>query len=893
VKVQFSVKYHTNWGETVRVKLTLFYKGGKHTELCRLETADGESWKGEASITKKEVLSFEYQYVICKDDVTVREEWNFAPRVCTVDKARTVTFHDAWRDVPADVHFYSSAFTRCIHPYTPDKTYIPVFDHTLILKTSAPGLKREEQLAVLGNQPGLGNWQSNQYLPMVNTQPCEWQLSLNADGLRFPLEYKFVVINKDTHELVEWEQGDNRVIFDPDMTERETVVYDEAPVRLSERKWKGAGTVIPVFSLRSAESWGIGDFRDMKKMVDWLVHTHQHILQVLPVNDTILNHNWMDSYPYNAISVYALQPMYINPTAMGYLREASVMQNFLKRANELNALPQIDFEAVMALKFEYFERYYEEQWNNISADRGFLDFVEECGAWLRPYAAFCYLKDKYHTGNFEHWEEFSEFDAAQISAFFRPEHPYYKEVLYYCYLQYVAHLQLSDATGYARRHGVVVKGDIPIGVCHDSADAWAEPYYFNRDKQTGAPPDDFSVNGQNWGFPTYNWECILQDDGAWWKRRFHQMARYFDAYRIDHVLGFFRIWEIPEHSVHGLLGQFVPALPLTVEEIEAYGLPFQKERFTQPYITDAILQHLFGEHADYVKRSFLTFKGSGTYALRRAFDTQRKVQVYFHDKEDADSVRLRDGLYSLISNVLFVEDREDVNLYHPRIVAQNDFLYKSLTPREQEAFNRLYEDYFYHRHSRFWYDQAMRKLPMLVACSGMLACAEDLGMVPECVPWVMDDLRILTLEIQRMPKAFGVEFAHTENYPYRSVCTISTHDMSTLRGWWEEDYAKTNRFYREVLQKDGDAPRTAPGWICEEVVARHLFSPSMLTLISWQDWMSMDEAHRFPDVDAERINVPANPRHYWRYRMHISLEELMSLTSLNEKIKELISNSGR
>ncbi len=893
MKVLFYVKYHTNWGETVRVKLTLYYKGGKHTEFCLLETQDGETWRGELSISKKEILSFEYQYVIWRDNAVVREEWNFVPRTCAADKSRTLVFHDAWRDVPEAVHFYSSAFTRCIHPFMESHAYIPVFDHTLLLKVSAPGLKRGEQVAVLGNQPGLGNWQVNQYLPMVNTQPCEWQLSLNADGLRYPLEYKFVVINTDTHELVEWEQGDNRIISDPGMTERETVVYDEAPVRAEERKWKGAGTVIPVFSLRSNDSWGIGDFRDMKKMVDWLVHTHQHVLQVLPVNDTILNHNWMDSYPYNAISVYALQPMYINPLDMGYLREASVMQKFMKRAAELNALPQIDFEAVMALKFEYFETYYGEQWKQISVDRAFLNFVEECRTWLLPYAVFCFLKKKYKTGNFAHWEEYSEYDAAQVAEFLKPEHSNYKEVLYYCYLQYVAHLQLSDATAYARKHGVVVKGDIPIGVCHDSADAWSEPHYFNRDKQTGAPPDDFSVNGQNWGFPTYNWDRILQDDGAWWKRRFHQMARYFDAYRIDHVLGFFRIWEIPEHSVHGLLGQFVPALPLTVEEIESYGLTFRKELYTEPYITDEILFKIFGEHSEYVKRSFLDFKRPGMYALRRAFNTQRKVQVYFHGREDADSIRLRDGLYSLISNVLFVEDREEVNYYHPRIVAQNDFLYKSLTAQEQEAFNRLYEDYFYHRHSRFWYDQAMRKLPMLVACSGMLACAEDLGMVPECVPWVMNDLRILTLEIQRMPKAFGVEFAHTEEYPYRSVCTISTHDMSTLRGWWEEDYEKTNRFFHEVLQKDGDAPHTAPGWICEEVVARHLFSPSMLTLISWQDWMSMDEVHRFPDVETERINVPANPRHYWRYRMHISLEELMSLTSLNNKIKELIANSGR
>ena len=175
----------------------------------------------------------------------------------------------------------------------------------------------------------------------------------------------------------------------------------------------------------------------------------------------------------------------------------------------------------------------------------------------------------------------------------------------------------------------------------------------------------------------------------------------------------------------------------------------------------------------------------------------------------------------------------------------------------------------------------------------MLVCSEDLGMVPDCVPWVMEQLQILSLEIQRMPKNPQHEFGHVWEYPYRSVCTISTHDMATLRGWWEEDYEQTCRYYNQVLGHWGEVPTAAPGWVCEEIVRNHLECPSLLCILSFQDWLSMDEEIRYPNVDAERINVPANPRHYWRYRMHLTLEELMKSNKFNEKMKEMIDAAGR
>ena len=455
------------------------------------------------------------------------------------------------------------------------------------------------------------------------------------------------------------------------------------------------------------------------------------------------------------------------------------------------------------------------------------------------------------------------------------------------------HIQLLEAGNYARQKGIIFKGDIPIGISRNSVEAWIEPYYFNMNGQAGAPPDPFSDKGQNWGFPTYNWDVMEQDNYQWWQKRFRKMAEYFTAYRIDHILGFFRIWEIPSHSVHGLLGQFAPALPMGVEEIESFGLHFQKDFMTRPFINEDILWRMFGEKAGYIKETFLQHSHDDIWEMRPEFDTQRKVEAWFAGKKDVESCNMKEGIYALISNVLFVPDRKNPSTYHPRITVQSDFIYERLNDSEKEAFNRLYNHYYYQRHNQFWYGEAMKKLPMLTQCTSMLVCGEDLGMVPDCVPWVMEQLQILSLEIQRMPKNPEHEFGHLWEYPLRSVCTISTHDMATLRGWWEEDMQLTANYYNRVLGHWGEVPAQAPGWVCEEIIRQHLQCPSLLAILSFQDWLSMDEELRYPDADAERINVPANPRHYWRYRMHLTLEDLMKNGKFNNKLRSMIDENNR
>lgn len=906
--LHFTINYYTHPEEKLYLNFTeVNAEGNRITSKYPLSSSDNRQWE-VVIVSGRDTVSFEYFYSLDVDGEEARIEWNEDKRTfdCrTWDDKKTVLFRDAWYDLSPYSYLWSSAFTRCWAARPLSEVPLLPFVDVVELRVSVPFVKEGEEVAISGNIPELGQWKPALALPLNEFQRNEWQirLPLSAVALYKNIEYKLIIRDSRTKDVLQWEEGSNRRLSVPDSA-CDCLVEDlREPVFSNVDKKKVAGVVIPVFSLRSERSYGVGDFGDLKRLVDWAAVTGMHVIQLLPVNDTTLTHTWMDSYPYNCISIYALHPQYLDISQLSTVRNHRKQKEFEEQRRLLNALPQVDYEAVNRLKSAYMHELYQQEGKSVLKSGAFLQFFEQNKSWLMPYAAFCFLRDTFGTPDFKRWPEYSRYTAADIRRLctLPPERKESSSIAYYYYVQYYLSSQLSEACDYARRNGVVLKGDIPIGISRESVETWMEPYYFNMDSQAGAPPDPFSEKGQNWGFPTYNWSSMLADKCRWWVNRFRHMSHYFDAYRIDHILGFFRIWDIPLSSVYGLLGQFSPSLPLSVDDIERYGLKFRKEAFTSPYITADILRQLFGERATAVAKTFLSKDDKGVYHFQEAFNTQRKLQAFFQHNAESwfhallqDEIRdIEEKLYALAGNVLFVEDRHRKGSFHPRIAAQNDLAFNYLLDAgEKAAFNRLYNDYYYHRHNDFWYRSAYKKLPRLVQSTRMLVCGEDLGMIPGCVPGLMHDLRILSLEIESMPKHDGL-FADVLKNPYLSVCTIATHDMPTFREWWEEDRGRTQIYYHDILQQGGEAPQVATGAVCEAVIRRHLQSPSMLCLLSWQDWLSMDEALRNPDVHAERINVPAESRHYWRYRMHLTLEQLLDSHSFNARIKGMIEQAGR
>ena len=899
MNILLHIIYSTRFGEELVLNLITGKEYGITTSTpYRMRTADGNTWTCDMRLDVRKGDHIDYFYCVVRgEDNVVRSEWRVEPHRLEINAVNgdNIVVYDHWIDMPEDSYLYTSAFTDCIRRRR--TSIVPLSDYpvTVRLKVRAPQLAGNQRLMIVGNEAVLGEWDTFKAVPMIEHNFNEWIVDIDATQLSSSsFDFKFIAVNIADSADVVWENSMNRRVGLPVyLSDGGVVVYELDRADFPIYNVRCAGTLVPVFSLRSKTSFGVGDFGDLKKMINWVAATKQRVLQLLPVNDTTTTHTWTDSYPYSCISIFALHPQYADLSSLPQIEDIDRRNEFEELRKELNALPQIDYERVNNAKNEYLHILFEQEGKAVMATAEFKKFFTDAARWLVPYAQYCTLREKYGTADFSKWPDHNSFDDADRAALTSPHTAAYKDTAYYYYVQFILNRQMAEAHDYARAHGVILKGDIPIGVSRYGCDVWQEPRYFNLNGQAGAPPDDFSVNGQNWGFPTYNWDEMLKDGCRWWIHRFANMAKFFDAYRIDHVLGFFRIWEIPIDSVHGLLGQFSPALGMTREEIEAYGLHFQEELFTTPFITDWVLDRMFGGRAQYVREHFIEPSHDGRYRMRAEYDTQRKVEAAFAGATDKAELDLRDGLYALISDVLFVRDHKDPNKFHPRISVQFDYIYESLYDSDKYLFNKIYNDYYYRRNNQFWYREAMNKLPKIVEATRMLVCAEDLGMVPDCVSWVMNELKILSLELQSMPKDPSVRFGVLSRNPYRSVCTISSHDTPTLRQWWDEDQARTQDYFNNVLQKYGAAPHPLPGWLARDIISRHLLCPSMLCILSIQDWLGIDENIRLADADAERINIPANPHHYWRYRMHLNIEDLIERLDFNQNITDLVKESGR
>lgn len=890
MQIQFNIHFKTLWGEI----MCLMLRGadnsiGVSTECVAMQCNERSEWSVSVHVDKVE--SIHYQYAIKKLDNTLCVEFGEERTLfLNQKKTKTIAF-DSWRSPYGNSPFVTTAFKDCFFKRTPIVEKKLTANDNFILNFNCPQLEPTKYLAIIGNQDVIGNWDVTKKVRLNETHSPLYSVSFKSSEINFPLEYKYLLVDSLTDEIVMWEEGQNRFVWHAGATET-TILNDENFNGLAS-SWKTSGVAIPVFSLRSDEGFGIGEFNDLKKMVDWAKKTGQRIIQTLPINDTISYHTNADSYPYNAVSVYALHPIYLHLESLGTLKSQKQNDYFNAKKLELNSLNFVDYKNVIKIKWEYFRAIYNQEAKVIFDSPDYQSFFHSNKEWLVPYAVFSYLRDLYATPDFSIWPNYRIYNSDEVSELTSLN---FDEIALYYFLQYHLHKQLVEVHDYAKSNGIAFKGDIPIGVSPLSVDAWVDPQLFNLQVQAGAPPDDFSATGQNWGFPTYNWELMEKDGFQWWKKRFQKLAEYFDAYRIDHILGFFRIWEIPIEDVWGLKGCFHPALPFTKTELNDKGLYWDEDRYLKPYLKEHVLYETFGEYTQEIIQKYLEISGWQSFKFKFEYNSQRKIEEYFEktlEKISEKEAFIRDGLYMLHSEVIFVTDLHDANKFHPRISMHSSATFRDLPENTRRLLDQIYIDYFYHRHNEYWKQQAMKKLPALIKATNMLVCGEDLGMVPDSVPEVMNALEVLTLEIQRMPKKPHQEFGLPSEAPYRSVCTTSTHDMNPIRAWWEEDRALTQRYYNNVLWLEGEAPTTCESWIAERIITQHLDSNAMLIILPWQDWMSIEEELCLENPVDERINVPSNPDNFWCYRMHISLDQLLNEDKFNSRLKKMIKESGR
>lgn len=896
MRLQFYLRFTTSFGQS----LWISDNGELGTDLIKgaipMNYLNDQFWTASIKIDKEEASSFHYKYILRNADGEIIPEFGKDRSIEVPEHGiKEIELIDTWNHAGEyENAFYSAPFAGILLKRPASKTAVKTKEKfTHIFKVKAPLLKSNECVCIGGSAKEMGEW--DMVKPVLLTKEENWwACKLDLSEETFPLAYKYGVYNKKEKLFTGFENGDNRILF-AEPEKKKLIVLHDGFVHLSNTTWKGSGVAIPVFSLRSKKSFGVGEFADLKLLADWAKSVGLKLIQILPVNDTTANHSWSDSYPYAAISAFALHPLFINLEKTAGKSNAVLIKPLAEKQKQLNDLASVDYVEVVKTKLEVLNQVFNTVTDDFFDEEGYRNFFKSNKHWLMPYAAFCYLRDKYQTADFSNWQEFAVYNKKSVEKLTAKNSAAYREISFHYFVQYHLHKQLKEAVDYCHKKGIVLKGDIPIGVYRYGCDTWVHPDLYNLEFQAGAPPDDFAVKGQNWGFPTYNWKKMQEGHFEWWRRRFEQMSNYFDAFRIDHILGFFRIWSIPIDAVEGIMGHFVPAIPVHINEFGERGMWFDHHRLCKPFINDGVVDEIFGDLSGKIKANFLIRKEYGLYDLKPEYDTQRKVEAYMATlEEDEDNERLKTGLFDLISNVILFEERgSDGKQYHFRIGMEKTISYRYLDNEQKRKLYELYVNYFFQRQDNFWMKEAMHKLPYLKRATNMLICGEDLGMVPHCVPDVMKQLGILSLEIQRMPKKIDTEFFSPGDAPYMSVITPSTHDMSTIRGWWEEERTKINSFYRHVLGHIDTPPQYCEPWINRAIVIQHLYSPAMWSIFQLQDILGMSEKLRRQNPHEERINVPADPNNQWKYRMHLQLEDLINESEFNDELRDYIESSGR
>lgn len=329
----------------------------------------------------------------------------------------------------------------------------------------------------------------------------------------------------------------------------------------AQKQWRSAGikrragVAVPLFSLHSRASIGVGDFSDSKLLIDWCVRSGMSLLQLLPLNDV-----GFEFKPYDAQSSFALEPMYLALDRLVHVDEQAFSAEIaLLRERFPAGQARVDFR-IKSAKLDLLWRMFRTFQKGSAAHPGFEAYQQAFAFWLEDYALFKAAKEQHKNANWELWPEELRNRTPQALQRFKEEHR--ERILFYKWLQWQLFFQCKAVKRYAEEKKILLLGDLPFLTSRDSADVWSHPHYFQLDLASGAPPDAYFAHGQRWGMPPYNWAQIRRGSYDLICERLKYAQNFYDCFRIDHAVGAFRIWTIPvsepfEHA--GLNGRFDPA----------------------------------------------------------------------------------------------------------------------------------------------------------------------------------------------------------------------------------------------------------------------------------------------------------------------------------------------
>ncbi len=624
------------------------------------------------------------------------------------------------------------------------------------------------------------------------------------------------------------------------------------------------GAAVPLSALYTDKSAGIGEYSDLTAFGSWCKKAGIDLIQILPVNDTGTNPS-----PYSAISGYALHPIFLRldeiPGSRQFAQEIETLRDRYRSED------RVKFQDILSGKLALLRQIFDQDPEAIINGEDIRKWARE-NPWIETYAVFRSLKTYYDEQSWNSWPTMRDPRREDIEAYHK-DNP--KEIGYYIWLQYHCERQLRRAARALEEMGIALKGDLPILMQEDSADVWFHRENFIMRLRAGAPPDMYSSTGQNWGFPIYNWETIEADEFNWWKGRLKQAAKFYHAYRIDHVLGFFRIWAIPEYESAGSMGYFLPSVFITAEDLKQAG--FSEERITwlsEPHIPTEEIKEALGDSADQV---FPHLRRVGSEELFR-IDPQIRGSRAIEALDISDEAKAALNRWNRNRALIKIE----TDTYAPAWLFSDSGSYQSLSEEEKNRFKDLVHTKG-EESELLWEKTGRHLLSFMEEETEMLICAEDLGVVPQCVPKVLEELGILGLKICFWTRDYDnpeAPFISPRKYPHVSVAMLSAHDTVTMRQWWEEQADESTKtafakaFFENTESKIADRTAYSPD-LALLVNSAFLQAGSRLCVFQIQELFSLTDTYRSTDPGSERINVPGTvtPEN-WSYRIPVPLEEL-------------------
>lgn len=677
---------------------------------------------------------------------------------------------------------------------------------------------------------------------------------------------------------------------------------------------KLTGLVVPLGALYTKENSVIGQYPDLKAFSDFCKECGISLIQLLPVNDT-----GTQSSPYSGLSAFALHPIYISLKDISGFDDLYKSNPKFKKAYDkfLNDFPyskRYDYDGILNSKINLLKMLYETTLagKEGKADEELTKWIK-ANSWVKTYCVYKNLKWNYMQASWKSWIESDQFKTdAEITKLWNTM-AFKKEHLFYAWLQMLADQQFSEAVAYVRKNKILIKGDMPILMNEDSCDAWAHPEFFNQDLRAGSPADGENPNGQNWGFPTYNWKNLKSADYSWWNERLKQASNYYDAYRLDHILGFFRIWAIPEADINALNGHTEPYTAIKKESLYEMGFDDDRIRWlSQPHIPTGAIEDITWNH-DTAHQILATFCNQIHDEELWIFDPSVKGAKTILDADISelchpDAIdRVKKVLCDYWTNRCLIEISK--NKFVPVWTYSRSTAWQSLNPQEKKNLEACFME-LNKKNEKLWQKQADEIFTALTSAVKMIPCGEDLGVNIECVPTVMKKHKILGLKVARWCRNWsedGQPYIPFDKYEPLSVTTTSVHDSSTIRQWWHEEKMSVSAFVQAnskffgidtTPQADRNTFDLAVSTItsgeftpeiAHAILKAVATSASLWNISPLQDYLYLNKKYWLPEASDERINIPGTVTSFnWTYRLPATIEELTADQELISKIKNII-----